>query len=109
MKNLDTAITRIEKYRKNPEKHSGSSFDDFLKETGDYEEVKAQAFAEIFAMLIKKEMEDQKITKAELARRMRTGPTAIARLLNPKNPSMTLRSMTKAALALGKEINVSLV
>lgn len=50
----------------------GSSFDDFLKEEGTYEETQAVAIKRVLAWQIEDSMKEQNISKAELARRMGT-------------------------------------
>jgi hypothetical protein len=42
--------------------HTGSSFDDFLKEKGIYEECTATALKRVLAWLVEQEMQHQKIT-----------------------------------------------
>jgi len=53
-------------------------------------------------------MVEQNITKKELARRMGTSRSALERLLDPDNPSVTLLTLERAAKALGKRITVEL-
>ncbi len=48
------------------------------------------------------------ITKAEMARRLKTSRTRIDRLLDPANASITLTTMAKFAYLLGKRIDISL-
>jgi hypothetical protein len=50
----------------------GSSFDDFLKQEGIYEEVTARAIKRVIAGQLDALMEDQGLTKSELAKRMKT-------------------------------------
>ena len=54
-------------------------------------------------------MLDQKITKAELARRMKTSRAQLDRLLDPQNESVTLATLTRAAHAVGRNLRVELV
>jgi len=54
-------------------------------------------------------MVDQKITKAELARRMKTSRAQLDRLLDPQNESVTLATLTRAAHAVGRNLRVELV
>ena len=49
-----------------------------------------------------KAMDQQKITKAEMAKRLKTSRTGIDRLLDPQNTSITLNTMAKVAHILGK-------
>ncbi|MBI1846249.1 MAG: hypothetical protein HY294_11100 [Candidatus Rokubacteria bacterium] len=50
----------------------GSAFDDFLKDEGTYERTQAVAIKRVLAWQIDKAMKDQRLTKAEMARRMDT-------------------------------------
>ena len=87
----------------------GSPFDDFLKEEGIYEEVSARAIKRMLARQLDALMIDQKITKAELARRMKTSRAQLDRLLDPQNESVTLATLTRAAHAVGRNLRVELV
>jgi len=53
-------------------------------------------------------MTKQKITKSDMAKRMKTSRAALDRLLDAQNTSVTLRTMGRAAAALGKELSISL-
>ena len=86
----------------------GSPFDDFLKEEGIYEEVSARAIKRVLARQLDALMVDQKITKAELARRMKTSRAQLDRLLDPQNASVTLATLTRAAHAVGRNLRVEL-
>ncbi len=88
-------------------KHIGSSFDDFLKAEGVLEEVEASAIKKVIAMKIQEAMKQKKLTKAALARKMNTSRSALDRLLDPENKSVTLQTLVKAANALGKQVTVS--
>jgi len=50
----------------------GSSFDDFLKDEGVYEEVTAKAIKRVIARQLGAVMRENHLTKSMLARRMRT-------------------------------------
>ena len=87
----------------------GSSFDDFLKDEGLYEETQASAIKRVIAWQIQKAMEDGNISKSEMARRMRTSRSQLDRLLDPKNITVQLDTMIKAATALGKNMHIEFV
>ena len=53
-------------------------------------------------------MKAQGLTKAELARRMKTSRAVLDRLLDEKNPSVTLSTIMRAASALGRRIRLEL-
>ena len=86
-----------------------SSFDDFLKEDGFYEQTKAVAIKRVIAYQIEEEMRAQNITQTELAQRMNTSRAVVSRLLNPKNGSLTLSTLSSAVSALGKKLDVSII
>jgi antitoxin HicB len=87
----------------------GSSFEDFLKEEGIYEEVQAQAVKEVLAWQIEQAIKTQGLTKTEMARRMQTSRVQLDRLLDPKNTSVTLHTLQRAAAILGKRVRLYLV
>lgn len=89
--------------------HIGESFDSFLRDEGIYEEVTATAIKRTLALQIEHEMETQKISKSEMARRMKTSATQLGRLLDPNNDRIQLDTLVKAASAVGKNLAVSLV
>ena len=87
----------------------GSSFDEFLKEDGIYEEVTARAIKRVIARQIDALMQDQGLTKSELAKRMQTSRAQLDRLLDPDNESVTLGTLTRAAHAVGRQLRMELV
>jgi predicted XRE-type DNA-binding protein len=89
--------------------HIGSSFDDWLHEEGIYEAVTATAVKRVMARQIIKEMTDQNLSKAEMAKRMQTSRAALDRLLDPENEAVTLNTLFKAATAVGRQIHFELV
>lgn len=91
------------------EEHLGSSLDDFLAEEGLLAEAEAVAWKRVIAYQISQLMYEQNMTKAEMARRMQTSRAAVDRLLDPQNESATLITLEKAALVLGKRLQVALV
>ena len=50
--------------------HAGSSFDDFLKEDGIYEEVQARALKRALAKQLMDSMQSGKLSKVSMAQRM---------------------------------------
>jgi len=86
----------------------GSSFDDFLKEQGLYEEVTAAAIKRVVARMLATEMKKKKITKKRMAERMQTSRAQLDRLLDPDNESVTLTTLARAAKAVGRELRVEL-
>jgi DNA-binding Xre family transcriptional regulator len=90
-------------------KHIGSSFDEFLAEEGILQEVSAVAQKRVLAWQLSQAMRKRRITKAQMARRMHASRSALDRLLDPDNPSVTLATMDRAAAVLGKRLSIQLV
>ncbi len=59
---------------------------------------------QVLAWQFEQAMQEMKISKTELARRMHTSRAGIDRLLNPDNPSITLQTMEKAARAVNRRL-----
>ncbi len=89
--------------------HIGSSFDDLLKEEGIYEEVTATAVKRVLAWQMRQSLEEQGISKSELARQMHTSRTQIDRLLDPTNDQVQLDTLQRAAKLLGRKLVIELV
>ena len=89
--------------------HIGSTFDDFLKEAGIFEEVQAGALKKVVAHQLGEAMKEQKLTKVAMAKRMNTSRSALDRQLDPLNSSVSLDTLTRAAAAVGREIRLELV
>ena len=89
-------------------KNVGSSFDDFLREEDSLEEATAVAIKRVVAHQLAALMDEQGLTKVEMARRMETSRAALDRLLDPENPSVTLQTLQSAAAAVGGRLRVQL-
>jgi hypothetical protein len=90
-------------------RHIGSSFDDFLAEEGILQEATAVAQKRVLAWQVAEAMRTRRLSKAQMAKRMRTSRSALDRLLDPDNPSVTLATMGRAAAALGKRLKIELI
>ena len=86
-----------------------SLFDRHLKQKNIYEEVTARAIKRVIARQLTRLMKDERITKSELAKRMRTSRAQLDRLLDPDNESVTLGTLVRAAQAAGRELRMMLV
>jgi transcriptional regulator with XRE-family HTH domain len=53
-------------------------------------------------------MKQRHLTKAAMANEMNTSRSALDRLLDPTNVSITLQTLERAALALGKKLKIEL-
>lgn len=88
--------------------HVGSNFDDFLEEEGLRAEAEAAAIKRVIAFQIEQEMKQANLSKSAMAEKMHTSRTALDRLLDPANVSVTLQTLERAALALGKSLKIEL-
>ena len=89
--------------------HRGSSLDEFLEQEGILEEITAKAAKKALAWQFAQAMKEQNVTKAALARRMKTSRAQLDRLLDPENQSVTLKTLVRAAEILGMRIQIELV
>lgn len=87
----------------------GSSFDSFLTEQGILQECEEQAIKQILADQIKAAMEKDHLTKTAMAERMQTSRRALDRLLDPDNTSVTLHTLQRAAVAVGRQLRLELI
>jgi antitoxin HicB len=84
--------------------HSGSTFDSFLEKEGILQEVETVAMKRVLAWQFERAMQKQKKTKVAMARQLRTSRSQLDRLLDPRNASVTLDTIARAAKVLGKRI-----
>ena len=87
-----------------PERNIGT----LAKEENLLGQVQAAAIKRVIAYQIVEEMKRRKLTKTEMAARMKTSRAALERLLDPENASITLITLERAASALGKKLKVEL-
>ena len=88
-------------------KHIGSNFDDFLEEEGILQESETVAIKRVIAYALEQKMAEDKISVNRLAKELSTSRTAISRILDPQNTSITLNTIEKIAKYLGKRIILS--
>ena len=88
--------------------HSGSTFDSFLEEEGIRQETEAVAIKRVLAWQLEQAMQQQQTTKQAMAKQLRTSRSQLDRLLDPRNISVTLETITRAAQALGKRVTIRL-
>ena len=89
-------------------KNIGTRFDESLEDEDLLAETEAVAIKRVIAWQIERLMKEEGLTKSEMARRMGTSRSALERLLDPANPSVTLLTIERAAKALGKKVRVEL-
>lgn len=89
-------------------KSIGSSFDDFLREGGIYEETQNIAVKRVLAWQIAQAMKENGISKNQMAQRMHTSRTQIDRLLDPDNNTVQLDTIQRAASVVGRRLVIAL-
>ncbi len=88
---------------------SEETFDDFLAEQGMLKACEDHAVKELVAEQLAAAMEEQGITKVEMASRMKTSRRQLDRLFDPSIPSVTLDTLRRAASAVGRSLRIELV
>ena len=88
--------------------HTGSSFDSFLMEEDVLDEVEAVAIKRVIAWQLAEQMKKQHITKVTMAETLHTSRSQIDRLLDPKNASVHLTTLARAAHAVGMRFALTL-
>ena len=85
----------------------GQKFDDFLIEEGIYDEVNELAAKKLISYKLQQAMQEQKLTKSSMAKKMKTSRAAIDNILDPTFNN-SIDSLERFAHALGKELTISL-
>ena len=86
----------------------GQTYDDFLKAEGRSEESTNQAVKRVLAYQLAATMKDQQLSKAALARKLKTSRSQLDRLLDPDNTHVTLDALIRAARAVGRRLRLEL-
>lgn len=89
--------------------HSGSSFDEFLREEGILEESEAVAIKRVIAWQLQQGMRRKHITKKAMAEQLGTSRSQVDRLLNPQHGGVTISTLAKAAKVVGKRLKVQVI
>ena len=89
-------------------RHIGSTLEEFLEEEGLRAEVEARALKRVLVWQLQQAMEERGLSKAALARAMGTSRAVVHRLLDPENDSVTLRTLERAAAAVGMRLRLEL-
>ena len=88
---------------------SEETFDDFLASKGMLEACEDHAIKELIAEQLAEAMDEQGISKVEMAKRMQTSRRQLDRLFDPAIPSVTLDTLRRAASAVGRSLRIELV
>ena len=87
----------------------GSSFDDYLKDEGTYDETMATAVKRVLAWQLGQAMASQQMSKNQMAKAMQTSRSQLDRTLDPDNDRVRLDTIIKAARVLGRQVRIELV
>lgn len=90
-------------------KNIGSSFDNWLREEGIFEEVTVAGLKRVLARQIVVAMKEKQLSMAEMARRIHTSRTTLGRLLDPEHDAVTLNTLRKVAATIGSELRLEFV
>lgn len=71
--------------------------------------LEAIALKRHLAQRIRTLMEEEQLSKSAMAEKMNTSRSSLNRLLDPSNISITLQTLERAALALGKKLNIEML
>jgi antitoxin HicB len=88
---------------------SEETFDEFLASQGILEACEDRAIKEVIAEQLEAAMQEQGLTKSEMAARMKTSRRQLDRLFDPSIHSVTLDTLRRAASALGRTLRIELV
>ena len=89
--------------------HRGGDFRGFLNKEGILGEVEVRALERKLSLQLNQLMTGHDLTKMQMALRMKTSRATVDRLLDASNPSFTLKTLVKAASALGCKVKIELV
>src|SRR5690606_32771247 len=89
-------------------RHRGSSLADFLEQEGVLPEFQARAIKEVIAWQLAEAMKERGLSKAALARLMRTSRTQVDRVLDPANGNVTIETLQRAAELVGRRLQLEL-
>ena len=89
---------------------TGTTVDSLWRDMGLLEDVQELAIRKMIAIELAKAMKRDRLTKAELARKLDTSRPQLDRLLDPlSSGGLTIHTLAKAARVIGKRVEVKLV
>ncbi len=89
--------------------HVGGNFDEFLEKEGLLAEAQAEAIKRVLVWQIQEYLNNTGTKKSAFARLMGTSRSQLDRLLDPDNTSLNLKTLSNAAEAMGKHLELRLV
>jgi antitoxin HicB len=90
-------------------KQARDELEELFEELGELDEVRTLTRKAVVADSLRKAMKAQKMSPAEMARRMKTSRPTVYRLLDPTEPGVTLDTLERASKALGLRMEIQLV
>lgn len=90
-------------------KQAKDELEEMFEDLGELEDVRALMRKKLLADALRKAMKAQKVTPAEMARRMKTSRPTVYRLLDPAEPGATLDTLARASVAVGLDLEIRLV
>lgn len=96
----------MSKKKKHP--NVGSSLENFLHDEGILEAATAIAAKRVLAWQLQQAMSECKLTKTEMAARMKTTRAQLDRVLNPNDGNVTIETLHRAAAAVGRKLRLEL-
>ncbi|MCV0396117.1 MAG: helix-turn-helix domain-containing protein [Rhizobiaceae bacterium] len=87
----------------------GGTLEELLEQTGEREEVYAEALKRVLAWQIEQARRQQDLSKSDVATRMGTSRSQLERILDPTNAAVSLQALDKAARAVGKRLSIEIV
>lgn len=85
-----------------------TTFDQWLDEEDIRDHAALAAVKKVIALQLAKQMREQHISKAELARRMKTSRTQIDRVLDP-DQDVDVGTLSRAAAIMGRKVRLELI
>jgi hypothetical protein len=90
------------------EQRIGGTLDDFLREEGLLAEVNRRAAKKLLVLQFEDERKKRRMTKLQMAKRMRASPATLEKILDPNDAALTLDTLERAANAVGCDLVMSL-
>jgi antitoxin HicB len=90
-------------------KHRGSTLDSFLDDEGMLGEFQARAIKEVIAWQLVEAMKERGLNKTRLAELMHTSRSQVNRMLDPNDGNVTIETLQRAAVLVGRRVQVALV
>jgi len=87
----------------------GASLDSMFEQLGELEEVRILTQKKILARQLEQVRRAGNVSISEMARRMGTSRMAVHSLLDATKPTMTIDSLSRAAAALGADLEMKVV